>query len=62
MEEYNMIKAINASEVSKDSLSEEVINYLSRVVNISLMDDQFWADFILGASLWGITAGYTGAL
>ena len=62
MEEYNMIKAINASEVSKDSLSEEVINYLSRVVDISLMDDQFWDDFILGASLWGITAGYTGAL
>ena len=62
MTELNMTRALTAGEVSVNNLSEEVVNYVSRVVNIAQLDEQFWADFILGASIWGITAGYTGAI
>lgn len=62
MSEINMIKALPLNNTSVEDLSEEVIDYVSRVVNIADMDEQFWDDFILGASLWGITAGYTGAI
>lgn len=62
MSEIKMIKAVALNNTSVEDLSEEVIDYVSRVINIADMDEQFWADFILGTSLWGITAGYTGAI
>lgn len=62
MTEIKMNKAVVANELTVEDLSEEVVEYVSRVANIAEMDEQFWADFILGASLWGITAGYTGAI
>jgi enterochelin esterase-like enzyme len=61
MADVNMRRAITYNNATVNDLSEEVVSYVSRVVNIAEMDDQFWADFILGASLWGITAGYVGA-
>ena len=62
MAEINMNKVIIANELSKEDINEEVIEYVSRVSNIAEMDEQFWSDFILGASLYGITAGYNGAI
>lgn len=62
MADLNMKRAIALnSENSAELLSDEVISYISRVANIAEMDEQFWNDFMLGAAMWSITAGYTGA-
>lgn len=62
MATYNMRKAVPVIEepVGEEVLTDEVVDYLHRVADISLMDDQFWADFILGACLWSLQAGYVG--
>lgn len=62
MDNIKMKKAIALNNnTTKEDLTDEVIDYVHRVANISLMDECFWDDFILGASMWSITAGYTGA-
>lgn len=60
MADIKMNKAIGLSENSADmsQLSDEVIDYVHRVANTAEMDEQFWNDFMLGAALWGLTAGY----
>lgn len=62
MTEIAMTKAVVANELTVADLDEEVVDYVKRVANIAEMDEQFWADFIFGASLWGISVGYTGAI
>lgn len=52
---------IAEQKADQEALTAEVKEFLSRVVNISEMNEQFWQDFMLGASMWGITAGFTGA-
>lgn len=52
---------IAEQKADQEALTAEVKEFVSRVVNISEMDEQFWQDFMLGASMWGITAGFTGA-
>lgn len=61
MDNIKMQRAIALNNTTKEDLTDEVIDYIHRVANISLMDEYFWDDFILGASMWSITAGYTGA-
>ena len=62
MADIKMKRALAINEnITKENLTDEVIDYVHRVANISLMDEYFWDDFILGASMWSITAGYTGA-
>jgi hypothetical protein len=62
MQSYNMQRAIAVSNnVNVNDLDDQVVDYVHRVANIALMDEQFWADFILGASLFSIAAGYAGA-
>lgn len=59
---YKMQPAVIAEQkADQEALTAEVKEFVSRVVNISEMDEQFWQDFMLGASMWGITAGFTGA-
>ena len=52
---------IAEQKADQEALTAEVKEFVSRVVNISEMDEQFWQDFMLGTSMWGITAGFTGA-
>lgn len=52
---------IAEQKADQEALTAEVKEFVSRVVNISEMNEQFWQDFMLGASMWGITAGFTGA-
>lgn len=52
---------IAEQKADQEALTAEVKEFISRVVNISEMNEQFWQDFMLGASMWGITAGFTGA-
>ena len=59
---YKMQPAVIAEQkADQEALTAEVKEFVSRVVNISEMNEQFWHDFMLGASMWGITAGFTGA-
>lgn len=59
---YKMQPAVIAEQkADQEALTAEVKEFVSRVVNISEMNEQFWQDFMLGASMWGITAGFTGA-
>lgn len=59
---YKMQPAVIAEQkADQEALTAEVKEFISRVVNISEMNEQFWQDFMLGASMWGITAGFTGA-
>ena len=64
MQSYNMKRVVplNSTEsLSEEDLTEEVTDYIKRVDNIFLMDESFLNDFLLGISLWSLTAGYTGA-
>lgn len=47
---------------SVDELSDEVVQYVEQYVPKQLLTKNFWDNFILGASMYGISVGYTGAL
>ena len=64
----NMTNIVNAGQQgiilsnSEGLISDEVKEYVTSKVDKELLTKEFWDDFVLGASMYGISVGYTGAL
>ena len=60
LEPGNMKLILKENNINQ--LSDEAIEYVKSYVPLQLLTNNFWDNFILGAAMYGISVGYTGAL